>query len=112
VTRLAVLVVLAALGLATMAFAGARHRLAAGVALCIVALGAVWFASFAAVRSDWRDADGFVDCWPHCSVYQDACGAVLVGSPAVLVVWLAAAGLVAWRRRDSPTTRRRKERKA
>lgn len=99
-TRLAVLVLVAALGLATMALAGTRQRLAAGVALCVVALGAVWFASFAAVRADWRDADGFVDCWPNCTVYQDACGAILVGSPAVLVVWLAAAGLVVWRRRD------------
>lgn len=55
-----------------------------------------------AVRADYRDADGFVDCWPYCSTFQDAVAAVLFFGPLAAVLLLAfAALLVALRQRRS-----------
>jgi hypothetical protein len=94
-----VLAVLALLGSVVIAV-GARHdRLRSALAACLLALGMLWLAMLAAVRTDWRDADGFIDCWPSCTLYQDATGVVLIGSPVVVLAWLGAAALFVWRRR-------------
>jgi len=41
----------------------------------LMALAASRAAAAIAVRADYRDADGFVDCWPYCSTFQDVIGA-------------------------------------
>ncbi len=102
-TRLAVLAVLAALGLGAIALGVARNRLGLSVAASVVVLAALWFAAVGAFYADWHDTDGFVDCWPNCTSYQEASGAVLVGAPVVLAAWLAVATLIGWRRRRAPT---------
>jgi hypothetical protein len=101
VERLAVLAVLALLGFVLIAV-GARHdRIRSTLAACVFALGVLWLTTLAAVRTDWRDADGFVDCWPGCTLYQDATGAVLIGSPVVVLVWLGVAAMFVWKRRSA-----------
>lgn len=92
---------LALLGLVVIAFGARRERLRLALASCVLALAVLWSATLAAVETDWRDADGFIDCWPHCSLYQDAVGAILIGTPVVLLVWLGGAGLLVWKRRSA-----------
>lgn len=45
--------------------------------------------------TDYRDADGFIDCWPRCTTLQDVGGFVFYVSPLILVVLLASR-LAAW----------------
>jgi hypothetical protein len=59
-----------------------RHRrllLASGGSLALLAVS--WVLAALAVRTDYRDADGFVDCWPGCSTFQDAVGVTLFYGP-------------------------------
>ena len=93
--------VLALLGFVSISLGARRDRLGWALATCVLALGALWLVTLAAVYVDWHDADGFVDCWPGCTLYQDATGAVLIGSPVVLLVWLGVTGLLVWRRRSA-----------
>jgi len=61
------------------------HRL--GVALVITAFGvaSLWLLTEAAIRTDYRDADGHIDCWPHCTALQDGVGALHVLAPVTLL---------------------------
>ena len=99
--RLAVLAVLALLGVAVIAVGAKRDHLRSAFAACVLALAGLWVATLAAVQTDWRDADGLIDCWPDCSLYQDTAGAILFGTPVVLLVLVGAAGLLVWRRRSA-----------
>jgi hypothetical protein len=69
-----------------------------GIALT---LGAVWTWAAVAIETDYRDADGFVDCWPSCSAFQEVVGFVYLAAPVALLVVLLAALVVSlpWRRR-------------
>ncbi len=97
-TRLGVLGILVALGLGAIAFGAKRNRLGLALAVSVLVLAGFWFATVTAYYTDWRDTDGFVDCWPNCTTSQDASAAILVGAPIVLVAWLAAALLIRRRR--------------
>lgn len=72
----------------------------------LVAVGAgllgLWGLSALAVETDYRDADGFVDCWPSCTAFQDAVRIGFLGVlPALVgVVLLAGALLVIGARRE------------
>jgi hypothetical protein len=96
-----VLGALALLGLVAIAIGERQGRLRSAVAACVLALGALWLAALAAVQTDWRDADGFVDCWPSCTLYQDTTGVILIWSPVAVPVWLGVAALFVWRRRSA-----------
>jgi hypothetical protein len=43
----------------------------------------------------YRDADGFIDCWPSCTLLQDVVGFVLFASP-ILSVGVLAGRLAGW----------------
>ena len=79
---------------------GVRHnRLVLTVVSVSAFLVGIWLAVLIAVEARWKDADGFVDCSPTCTRYQNAIGAVLFGAPAVLVALLGAAAWLGLRRR-------------
>ena len=101
--RLVALGILVALGVGAMISGASRNRLVLSLAKSTLLLVAVWVATAAMYYSDWRDADGFVDCWPNCTTYQDASGTILVGLPVVLAAWVVAAALIGWRRSRAPT---------
>jgi len=67
-------------------------RIAIPVAAVLVA---AWAAAAIAIGTDYRDADGFMDCWPGCTALQNVAGFVFFVSPAMLVV-LSASRLAAW----------------
>ncbi len=73
-------------------FIGRRHvHPLVAVIAALLYLGVAWVLAVLAVATDYRDADGFIDCWPYCSMLQDAVGKVLWVAPfAGLVVILAA----------------------
>jgi hypothetical protein len=74
---------------------GYRRRLGRNVLLGLTLLAALWALAALAVSTDWRDADGYVDCWPNCSPLQDTVGVLFVVAPAA-AVFLALSALVTW----------------
>jgi hypothetical protein len=73
-----------ALGALLAGWRGARVTIIVGSVLVVA-----WAVDAVVVRTDYRDADGFIDCWPHCTALQDVVGTVLWASPALLVILLA-----------------------
>jgi hypothetical protein len=76
----------------------ARHGVLIS-AIAFLAVAAVWIAAKVASDHDYHDADGWVDCWPSCTVLQRAVGISLTGG-AVLAVALAIAFVIAMARRS------------
>jgi hypothetical protein len=79
-----------------------RFRLAFA-AVAVLLLG-VWGASLIAIETDYRDGDGFIDCWPSCTAYHDAVGVAFWGAlpllvGLVVVTTVLAVGVSALRRR-------------
>jgi hypothetical protein len=83
--------------------AWARRPTGLGLALLLIALTtvAVWGSYVAFVAADYRDADGFVDCWPGCTAWQTSVRWVLVGGPILAAVLAGLALITAWRARAS-----------
>lgn len=87
-----VVLLLAALALVgAFAFRWSRRRagryvLVAAILLTVLVLGL----DYAAFATDFREADGVLDCWPSCSPTQDAIRwSAFIGAP-LLVVLVAA----------------------
>jgi hypothetical protein len=82
----------------------ARWRRVVGwTAVAVVAgLGVAWLLAEIAVERDWHDADGFTDCYPSCSAFQETVGLLYWGAPAAatLVVVAVLAMLLKGRARD------------
>ena len=72
-----------------------RGRFALTVGIVSAALLVLWGLSGLAVETDYRDADGLVDCWPSCSAFQDAVRLGFVGVLPVLVSLALLAGVLA-----------------
>jgi hypothetical protein len=90
---------------AGLVVAARRGHLLLASAGTLAALAGMWALAAVAVRADYRDADGFVDCWPGCTPVQRAVGAALFYGPiAALLVLIATALLLMARRkgRGSP----------
>jgi len=89
----------ALLGVAAV-LAGWRGSPAAIVAGAALVLG--WMAAAFITAADIRAASGFMDCWPRCTVWQDAVGFVVFVFPAAFVLLLLAslAGYMTRRVRD------------
>lgn len=63
-----------------------RGRLAPMFVATTVVLAVTWGLALAAIWTDYRDADGFVDCWPSCSHFQRAVASALWYAPVMFVV--------------------------
>ena len=72
-----------------------RRRLARNVVFGLAVLATLWVLAALAISTDWRDADGYVDCWPNCSAVQDAVGVLFWIGPAAAVV-LAVSAIITW----------------
>jgi hypothetical protein len=99
-----VVVALFALTCGGLAAAWMRGRLGvAAIALFVTAL-VVWVVAFAAIASEFRDANGFATCEPDCSTVHYV-SAVAFLAPPLLIALSALAMLVArgsrWRVRRS-----------
>jgi hypothetical protein len=89
ITTRAIFTSVAMLGLA-LSVAGAivrPNRTAVLLAMVGLALGIVWILAWLAESTDFRDADGWVDCWPTCNAVQTATGALFTyGTVALATV--------------------------
>jgi hypothetical protein len=74
---------------------GFRGRLGRNVVFGLGLLAALWGLAALAVSTDWRDADGYVECWPNCSPVQDTVGVLFLVAPAA-AVFLALSALITW----------------
>ena len=91
-----VLVVVAVIaGLVVAARLGHLFLASAGT---LTALAGMWILALLAVRADYRDADGFVDCWPGCTAVHNAVGATLFYGPVAAVAVLIATAMLLARR--------------
>lgn len=70
------------------------HPIVAAGAL-VVAAAAIWTIGLTLQFHDWKDTDGWVDCYPSCHGWH-ATGAVLFFAPPVAGLVSVAAVLVAW----------------
>lgn len=85
-------VALFALMCGALAAAWMRGRLgAAAVALFVVSC-AIWVAAFAAIVSEYRDADGFTDCQDQCSSVHYLAAVGFLAPP--LLISLSALGMI------------------
>ena len=67
-----------------------RGRLGWAAVVLLAISGVASSLVLAATQTDYRDADGFVDCWPHCTAFQEAV------KVALLLTWsLFGIGVVA-----------------
>jgi hypothetical protein len=100
-----VIAALVTAGLVALLIAASRRgRLFITATTLVLSVAVAWILAAAAVRTDYRDADGFVDCWPSCSAFQDGVAITLFfGPPMAVLVVVASAILV-------PLERRRKRR--
>ena len=55
----------------------------------------VWLAGIGLIARGWREVDGFVDCHDACDGWHRLGAALFWGRPALLLVIVVAAGLVA-----------------
>jgi hypothetical protein len=85
--------VLVAFGL-LLFIAWRRGRLARTFVAVSVVLAVAWGVALAAIWTDYRDADGFVDCWPSCSHFQNAVKSAFWSGPVVFVVLAVFAGVL------------------
>jgi hypothetical protein len=89
------------LSLASVLFIARHRRLGLAFLTETIVFIAGWSLARAAVESDYRDADGYVDCWPSCTVLQDAVKLALLIGPLLWVglAVVAAVLVAAYRRR-------------
>jgi hypothetical protein len=78
-----------------------RRRLITATAPPLLILGAFFALALAAKETDFQDADGWIDCWPSCSVVQTATGAGLSWAPALGLLLAAATIVIALVKRRS-----------
>lgn len=68
-------------------YAGWRRRWSGRAFLVMaVLLTGAWVLAVFAVDKDFHDADGWVDCWPSCSLLQRAVPIALFAGPVYLAV--------------------------
>ncbi len=77
--------------------------LTAAVLGAVLLLGALDLLAWAAIATDFRDADGFIDCWPDCTFLQNAVLAAVFWVPLVMtaLVVLAVAYVAVTSRRGT-----------
>jgi hypothetical protein len=64
--------------------------------VAVAALAAAFVTAAVLIAQDYRDADGWVDCWPNCSTLQTGVGVTFIWGGALLVVaGLASLGALA-----------------
>jgi hypothetical protein len=77
----------------------ARHgRLLVASVATLTVLAGMWLLAVLAVRADYRDADGFIDCWPGCTAVHNAVGATLFYGPVAALLVVIATALLARQR--------------
>jgi len=82
-----------------LAGAWARGRLGAAAGVVFIAAACVWVLDFAAISSDYRDADGFFDCGEDCTVMHFATAVGFLAPPLLIAMSALAALVVLLQRR-------------
>ncbi|MBA3382591.1 MAG: hypothetical protein H0T97_12130 [Actinobacteria bacterium] len=82
-----------------LAGAWARGRLGAAAGVVFIAAACVWVLDFAAISSDYRDADGFFDCGEDCTGMHFATAVGFLAPPLLIAMSALAALVVLLQRR-------------
>jgi hypothetical protein len=82
------------------------HRLVIAFVIAVIMSASLWAVAEAAIRTDYRDADGHSDCWPDCTALQDGVGTITALAPVTLVgLVVVTAVLIALARRQGDHAR-------
>ncbi len=82
-----------------LAGAWARGRLGTASVILFVAAACVWVLDFAAISSDYRDADGFFDCGEDCTGVHFSTAVGFLAPPLLIAMSALAALITLMRRR-------------
>ena len=82
-----------------LAGAWARGRLGTAAVILFVAAACVWALDFAAISSDYRDADGFFDCGEDCTGVHFSTAVGFLAPPLLIAMSALAALIMLVRRR-------------
>jgi hypothetical protein len=77
-----------------LVFAWKRGQLARAFIAITVVLATLWGLALAAIWADYHDADGFTDCWPRCTDYQNAIAAAFWYGPVMFIPLSLLAGIL------------------
>ncbi len=67
--------------LSLLAWRARRGRAWGTLPAAVTILTVAWIANLGLIESDYRDADGLMDCWPSCSGFQDLLRTVFFTAP-------------------------------
>ena len=95
-----ILVALVGLGIG-IPFAARRHdRFGRILIALLLIMGTALTLDGVAISADFHDADGFMDCWPYCSTWQEIVGRTFWwGAMLFLVLVVTAVARNAWPRK-------------
>lgn len=85
-----VIAVAVALVAAVAAWLFRRSRLRLLLMTAVLAAVGVWLGVIGIALTEWRDLDGAVDCWPHCSAEQNAMKVAFLASPLAALLFATA----------------------
>jgi hypothetical protein len=93
------LILIPLVGLAiALPFAVRRHDTFGRVLIALLLIVATaWMLDVVAISTDFHDADGFMDCWPYCSTWQEVVNWTFWwGGTLFMVLVIAAVARNAW----------------
>jgi hypothetical protein len=67
-----------------------RDRLRVLLMTVVLAAVGLWLVLIGVALTGWRDLDGAIDCWPHCSTEQEAVKVVFWAAPLTALVFAVA----------------------
>jgi hypothetical protein len=76
------------------------HRPMIAFVIAAGTVSALWASAEAAIRTDYRDADGCYDCWPDCTLLQSGVAVVDTLAPVALMGLIVATGGLIWLARN------------
>ena len=90
-TPVALTAVVAIAVVAALFLSHRRGRLGWAAVVLLAISGVASSLVLAAIQTDYRDADGFVDCWPHCTAFQEAVQVTLFLTQSLFAIGVVAA---------------------
>jgi len=73
--------------LALLLYGGFKlHKPLIGFMAAAAVTAGLWVAVERAISTDFRDADGYSDCWPNCTPLQDGVGTINAFAPVALIL--------------------------
>jgi hypothetical protein len=92
------LAALVGLGIAIPLAARRHDTLGYVLVALLLTVGTAWVLNWVVIATDFHDADGFMDCWPYCSTWQEVVNRTFwYGGLLFVALVIAVVADAAWR---------------